>query len=85
MKTLCERTHQAENEGKEIWFTIAELWKQLSAFGFEAVWPLPDHYFYTVGFITINDEGKIAITREGKNHCNDPDDSFTLPEYYQAH
>jgi hypothetical protein len=49
-----------------------------------AVWPLPVHYFYSIGFITVNDEGKIAITRKGKNHCNDPDDSFTLPESSQA-
>jgi hypothetical protein len=46
--------------------------------------PLPVHYFYTIGFITVNDKGKIAIIREGKNHCNDPDDPFTLPESYQA-
>jgi hypothetical protein len=79
MKTLCEKTDQAEKEGKECLFTIAELWKHLSAFGFVAIWPLPVHYFYTIGFITVNDKGKIAITREGKNHCNDSDD----PEPYQ--
>ena len=41
------------------------------------------YYFTSMGYITQHHNGRISLTYTGRQHCDEPDENFTLPENYQ--
>ena len=87
MKKLCKKYDDAKRKGEATMFTVDELWKDnddLSAFAQEQIAPLVIRFFRDeLGYIIQYPDNRISITDKGRQHCGDPDESFTLPESYQ--
>lgn len=87
MKILCEKHDDAKRKGQPTMFAVDELWKDnddLSAFAQDQIAPLVIRFFGDeLGYITRYPDNRISITDKGRQHCGDPDESFTLPETYQ--
>ena len=87
MKTLCEKHDDAKRKGQSTMFAVDELWKDnddLSAFDQDQIAPLAIKFFRDeLGYIIQHPDKRISITDKGREHCRDPDESFTLSESYQ--
>jgi hypothetical protein len=87
MKELCEKHDDAKRRGESTMFTIDELWKDnddLSSFDQDQIAPLVIRFFRDeLGYIIQYPDKRISITDKGRQHCGDPDESFTLSERYQ--
>jgi len=87
MKILCEKHDDAKRKGQPTMFAVDELWKDnadLSAFAQEQIAPLAIRFFRDdLGYIIQHPDGRISLTDTGRQHCGDPDESFTLSESYQ--
>lgn len=87
MKELCEKNDDAKRKGEPTMFSVDELWKDnadLSAFAQEQIAPLAIRFFRDeLGYIIQHPDGRISLTDTGRQHCGDPDESFTLSENYQ--
>ena len=84
MKTLCERDHNAIQNGLDNYFTIDDLWEHLRGFNQQQISHLVIRYFQNDRhYIMQHPDGRISLTDVGRQHCNDRDEAFRLPENYQ--